>query len=76
MPSRARDKIIRSSHVHFNEGGLVIKLDFKAIKDEMVYRQASQFILKRFMNQDVKGLHLSPLTIDYVYDLSNNNVSI
>jgi hypothetical protein len=38
MPSRARDKIVRSSHVRFDEGGLVTEPDFEAIKDEMVRR--------------------------------------
>jgi hypothetical protein len=36
MPSRARDKIVRSSHVRFDKRGLVMKPDFEAIKDEMV----------------------------------------
>jgi hypothetical protein len=38
MPSRARDKIIRISHVRFNKGGFVIMPDFEAIKDEIVRR--------------------------------------
>ena len=38
MPSRARDKIVRTSHVHFDKGGFVMALDFKAIKDEIVRR--------------------------------------
>jgi hypothetical protein len=28
------------------------------------------------MNQDVKGLRLGPLTVDHVYDSSNNGVSV
>jgi hypothetical protein len=36
MPSRARDKVIRSSHVRFDEGGFVTEPDFEAIEDEMV----------------------------------------
>jgi hypothetical protein len=28
------------------------------------------------MNQDVKGLRLSPLTVNHVYDLSDNGISI
>jgi hypothetical protein len=38
MPSRARDKIVRSSHVRFDEGGLVTEPDFEAIEDEIVRR--------------------------------------
>jgi hypothetical protein len=76
MPSRARDKIVCSSHVRFNEGSLVTEPDFEAIKDEMVRRQVNQSILERFMNQDVKGLRLGPPAIDHVYDLSGDGISI
>ncbi len=76
MPLRARDKIICSSHVRFNKGGLIIEPDFEAIKDEMVYYQASQSILEHFINQDIKGLHLGFLVVNYVYNLGNNSVLV
>ena len=37
IPSRVKDKIIYSFHVRFNKGDLIIKLNFKVIKDEMVH---------------------------------------
>jgi hypothetical protein len=36
MPSRVKDKIVRTSHVRFNKGGFITESDFEAIKDEMV----------------------------------------
>jgi hypothetical protein len=36
MPLRARDKIVRTSHVRFDEGGFVTEPDFKALDDEAV----------------------------------------
>jgi hypothetical protein len=36
MPLRARDKIVRTSHVRFDKRGFVIKPDFEVIEDEMV----------------------------------------
>jgi hypothetical protein len=36
MPSRVKDKIMRTSHVHFDKGGFIMALDFKVIKDEMI----------------------------------------
>ena len=41
MPSRARDKIVYSSHIRFDKGGLITEPDFEVIKDEMVRYQAS-----------------------------------
>jgi hypothetical protein len=76
MPSRARDKIIRSSHVRFDKGGLVMEPDFEAIEDEMVHYQANQSIPERFMNQDVEGLRLGPPAINHVYDSSGNGVLV
>ncbi len=38
MPSRARDKIMYTSYVCFDEGGFVTEPDFEAIEDEMVRR--------------------------------------
>ncbi len=46
MPLRARNKIIYTSYIRFNKGGFIIAPDFKAIKDEIVRRQASQAIPK------------------------------
>jgi hypothetical protein len=36
MPSRARDKIVRTSYVCFNKGGFVTEPDFKALNDKAV----------------------------------------
>jgi hypothetical protein len=36
MPLRARDKIVYTSHVHFDKGGFITEPDFEAIEDEMV----------------------------------------
>jgi hypothetical protein len=36
MPSRARDKIMHTSHVRFDKGGFITVPDFEAIKDKMV----------------------------------------
>jgi hypothetical protein len=54
MPSRARDKIIHTSHVRFDKGGFIIAPDFEAIKDEIVRCQAGQAIPEQSLNKDVK----------------------
>ncbi len=54
MPLRARDKIVYTSHIRFDEGGFVIMPDFKAIKDEMVRCQAGQAIPEQSLNKDVE----------------------
>jgi hypothetical protein len=42
MPSRARDKIVRTSHVRFDEGGLVTEPDFEAMNDEEIRMNDAQ----------------------------------
>ncbi len=76
IPLQARNKIICSSHVRFNKGGLIIEPDFKAIKDKMVYYQASQSIPERFINQDIKGLYLGPPVVNYIYNSGNNSILV
>ncbi len=76
MPSQARDKIICSFHVRFNKGGLIIEPDFEAIKDKIVHYQASQSIPEHFINQDIKGLRLGPLVVNYIYNSGNNSVLV
>ena len=41
ISSRVRDKIVYSSHVRFDKGGLITEPDFEIIKDEMVCYQTS-----------------------------------
>jgi hypothetical protein len=36
MPLRARDKIMRISHVRFNKGGFIIEPDFKALNNKAI----------------------------------------
>jgi hypothetical protein len=50
MPSRARDKIIRTSHARFDEGGFITEPDFEAIDDENLRLQ---------QNKDVESNPLS-----------------
>jgi hypothetical protein len=40
IPLQVKDKIIYTSHVCFDKGGFIIKLDFKAINDEIIHYQA------------------------------------
>jgi hypothetical protein len=39
MPLEGKGKVVRTSHVRFDEGGFVIELDFKAVDDKVVRRQ-------------------------------------
>jgi hypothetical protein len=36
MPLRARDKIVRISHVCFNKGGFITEPDFKAFDNKAI----------------------------------------
>jgi hypothetical protein len=39
IPSEGKGKVVRTSHVRFDEGGFITEPDFKAIDDEVVRRQ-------------------------------------
>jgi hypothetical protein len=76
MPSRARDKIVRTSHVRFDEGGFVTAPDFEAIEDEMVRRQAGQAVPEQSLNKDVEQLRTGPPAVDHVYDSGSDAGSV
>ena len=68
MPSEGKGKVVRTSHVRFDEGGFVTEPDFEAIDDEVVRRQNNQS-----RNEDVEGLRSGPPAVDHVHDDSGSD---
>lgn len=69
MPSRARDKIVRTSHVRFDEGDFVTAPDFEALGD-------LQAVPSQSLNRDVEQLRLGPPAVDHIDGSDDDSDSI